>query len=253
MKLFSQIPPPPRATGGDPGPVTPQAWNRLVDFLLELERRVLAVAPKSGPDIGFRPTPDGMVGWIKRRGTQPSRATAPHPFKIETAMVEDDLVLRVNYGAISSFTGASSGDSWPLVKEVVPMFDAAEDKYLLNDPFFPLGAVGGTVLAANTTYGIWLELEWVTQENPPPLGTDGDYDTVEIAADITKCKVVASTTKTYLDSVHTGATNGMGFYLGMVVVDPAGAVSITQHRRSDIVVPAYMLPIHIVHPEEPPP
>jgi hypothetical protein len=57
----------PRATGTNPGPVTPAAWNAVIDHIAALEARILALTPSSGPDIGFRQNKAGFTAFLKRR------------------------------------------------------------------------------------------------------------------------------------------------------------------------------------------
>jgi hypothetical protein len=57
-----------RARGSQPGTVSPQAWNALVDYVGALERRIAGATPQPSPDIAFKYTTAGFTAHLKRRG-----------------------------------------------------------------------------------------------------------------------------------------------------------------------------------------
>ncbi len=55
-----------QASGSEPGLVSPQAWNALLDYVADLERRLKRFQPKNSPSIGFNVGPDGFTARVKR-------------------------------------------------------------------------------------------------------------------------------------------------------------------------------------------
>lgn len=70
MNFFRKLPRLPRASGTQPGPVTPSSWNAAVDAIHELEDRINGLMPGESPDIGYRRNAaGGFTAWIKKRIT----------------------------------------------------------------------------------------------------------------------------------------------------------------------------------------
>lgn len=55
-----------RAKGTEPGLVSPEAWNYLLDYIEDLEKRVRQHKPRSSPSIQFKTGPDGFTAHTKK-------------------------------------------------------------------------------------------------------------------------------------------------------------------------------------------
>jgi hypothetical protein len=78
--------------------VHPQAWNKLVDYVTQLEDAMRTFAPKSSPDILARPSPGGTTFALTRRGGG-SRGGKPLPFTVSKSIVSEVVNLSVLGGA----------------------------------------------------------------------------------------------------------------------------------------------------------
>lgn len=71
----------PRARGSTAGAVTPAAWNAMVSYVEELEKRLLALIPQSSPDISINHSANGFSAHLKRRSVSgasiPPATTCP--------------------------------------------------------------------------------------------------------------------------------------------------------------------------------
>lgn len=69
MRLFQSIPKLPRASGSQPGPVTPASWNRMVDAVERLAKQVASISPAESADLGVRMRDGVFSFFLKRRVT----------------------------------------------------------------------------------------------------------------------------------------------------------------------------------------
>ena len=67
MNLLPSLPPLPRASGTDPGLITPATWNALLDYVAALGRRQSALIPQDSPDVGVSIESGGFKSHLKRR------------------------------------------------------------------------------------------------------------------------------------------------------------------------------------------
>jgi len=57
----------PRAKIGKPGTVSPDAWNRVIDELEAMKKRVAALTPHASPDITHKHSQNGFTSHLTRR------------------------------------------------------------------------------------------------------------------------------------------------------------------------------------------
>jgi len=91
MQPFSQKSLPPRASGREPAAVHPDAWNKLIDYVLHLEDTLRRIIPRSSPDIRPSTGPGGTSYLLTRRsgGSSPGGKLA-HMWKVSSAGQSDD-------------------------------------------------------------------------------------------------------------------------------------------------------------------
>lgn len=167
-----------------------------------------------------------------------------HPFQIFLQETATELRLLVNVGrAVTNSWQVIAGNTVPNIIDVPCQFSGGGE--LANDPFGIYGGnVGYSVLAASTTYGVWL-----VGGNG---GGGGDSNTLEyqsiqgyawaslsvhVSSDYTLPSQAADVSEDVGGSVACAA-----IFLGKVVVDADKQGIITQYRRSDLVLPAPALP-----------
>jgi hypothetical protein len=175
-----------------------------------------------------------------------------HPWKIT---VDEDLGLSVGFGAVTT-QALFEGNLQSSYPEVSVTFDGTN--YLTGDPYHLEGPYGSTTLSNSASYGVWLKLE-----RQPALGIDGGFDS-DYEGLITS--VIASAATIFVSTEYLGpgywtntatappyADDFAYVFLGRVVVSSGGVATITQHRRSDLVMPMLAYPYGINFPEEEPP
>jgi hypothetical protein len=92
---FSKLP---RATGTAAGPVRPESWNALVDYVEGLEQRLRSMLPQSSGDIVVRDTGGGYTLALKRRPSSNPRAL---PFECQLIDREGQLYITVADGCVN--------------------------------------------------------------------------------------------------------------------------------------------------------
>lgn len=97
MNLFTRAPRPPRASGRDPSLIHPDAWNKLVDYVVQLEAAVRQIIPRSSADILTNTSSGGTTYSLARR---PKDVTPP-PCGLAAVLVEGEagwsLYVRPGY------------------------------------------------------------------------------------------------------------------------------------------------------------
>jgi hypothetical protein len=169
---------------------------------------------------------------------------ALHPFQIFLQETATELRLLVNVGrAVTNSWQVIAGNTVPNIIDVPCQFSGGGE--LANDPFGAYGGnVGYSVLAASTTYGVWLV--------GGNAGGGGDSNTLEYQ---TIQGYAWNSLSVHVSSVYTlpseaadvseavGASVACAaIFLGKVEVDSDKQGVITQYRRSDLVLPAPSLP-----------
>ncbi len=115
----------------------------------------------------------------------------------------------------------------------------------------PDKVTGGEIaLAASTTYGVWLSLEWQGNAHDPPGSTAISFQFVDFwLAGYAGGEIIISTAYTdpgdyYLLQAANASTSY--FYIGKIITDADKVGDIRQYRKSDIVVPSVTLPRQIL-------
>ena len=146
MNFFRKLPRIPRASGVEPGPITPASWNAMADAVEELEKRIEGVAPKDSVDIGWRRTAyGGVTAWLKRRGKGGGSSAGCTALLPSLALDGSDWKLTISSGISGS---------------VIPDYAAGN----LSDTPPP-----STTITAATK--LWLVVEW----EPGSDSADGIY------------------------------------------------------------------------------
>lgn len=89
--------PPPVATGNEPAKVHPSAWNKMRNYIMELEKIVQTILPKSSPDIIHRSGPGGTTSHLARRGG--SSVARRLPCNVSKSIVSEVVNLSLLGGA----------------------------------------------------------------------------------------------------------------------------------------------------------
>lgn len=190
-----------------------------------------------------------------------SGGSSNHPFKLTGTTSAGDYLLHVFQGACTVNGWAwTSSTVYGQTVELVPSIGSGT---LLSDSV-GIGDVGAGYLtlaapvSGTTTYGIWLH-----------VAADNNFSTVSIYDAIGgifpntahvhfatfsfgSAAVFASSTYTdSSDAADQGLVGGaddkdLAIYLGKVVVDAAGAATITQYRKTDVTISAPLLTSPIV-------
>ena len=148
--LFQKLRLPERARGADPGPVTPRAWNSMVDYLEGLEKRVAALVPNDSADIGYRTTTSGgFTAWIKRRKSSGGVATETAPweptFFTEGSGESLTYKCRFNFGTFNQVPAGNWNDAFTLPD------DEGVFKYVILTVATASGKVTGITLSVDSS------------------------------------------------------------------------------------------------------
>lgn len=194
MRLFRKLPRLPRASGVEPGPVTPSAWNAVAEAIEELEKRIEGVLPSDSPDIGYRRTAHGgITAWIKRRSRGGS-ATALKPWQPVFFKDGEIFKCRFHLGTCNNVVSSNWNDAHTL-----PSDDSS--KFVVLTVTTASGKVTGIVLSVDTS----APAEDVIAEDTPPvthkivLGAIGktsakmiiDYNIVILAQEVFRSSAAA--------------------------------------------------------------
>lgn len=228
-------------------PTEPKKGESIAHKVSEIIRYLRASTVRSvvgGKLIG---SASGQVIEIPSRRGGGSSSANGHSWKI---LVDSDLKLTVGFGAC---TAERLIDSHPTFPEVRVYFVAATPTYLRGDPWNPEGTVGEFTCAVDTTYGVWLAVDRSAQEAEAGFG-GSDYDGLNSLP-------LGPTAEILVDSTNHGPGYWSGggttpafdeevayIFLGRVAIDAEGVVTITQHRKHDIVLPALAYPYGINFP-----
>ena len=176
-----------------------------------------------------------------------SASVSDHPFRV---VVGADLKLTVGFGR-AQYSYIVDEGATPMFGDVPMRFNPATPTYLRGDPGG--GTVGEATLSDNTDYGVLLGFKYLTSSIT--LGAAGIVEDTEYEY-LWQSKVDASEYSDVLVSTSqivpglTGLTDSGRTYIfiaSVSVVD--GAATVTQYRKSDLLLPSFLLPRGIVHPE----
>jgi hypothetical protein len=203
------------------------AWcNEVRNSLIQLEGRIPTMR-------------GGMTGGGKRLD----------PFSIVVSGTD----LKVQYGNVKAGFIATDNDTSPgndiiSFREVGITINTGE---LIADPL-GTGVPGALTVSTSTTYGVWLELDFEdpgTNYRNPWSGRGMQFINWLPMQFSTSGRVIISSTYTLGSQVTTltAASVKKGYaYVGKVVVNGSGVATITQHLRSDIILPVFGLPHQIL-------
>jgi hypothetical protein len=113
----------PRAKLGEPGTVSPKAWNLLVESIEEMQKKLSRITPKSSNDIIHRASTSGFTSHLKRRGGRGS-SSAQQGFQVATSGSSLSAVpgligeTTISSDAVLKVADPADG-SWYLIAKVV--------------------------------------------------------------------------------------------------------------------------------------
>jgi hypothetical protein len=173
-----------------------------------------------------------------------------HPFKLIVTTSGANTVLRVRYGDIKAghiVTDSASNDI-PSFRKVQTTINTGD---LVDDPIAP-GTVGEITLAASTTYGVWIEVDFEdpgTNYRNPYGGVSYQWVNWIPMQFSTTARIVVDSTLTDEDdaAAKTAANSDKGYYyVGKVALDADELATITQHLKSDLTLPVFGFPFQIL-------
>lgn len=163
-----------------------------------------------------------------------------HPFKLFAIDTATERRLYVGPGRVTMMQWNNT--PYPKMAECLVSFNSGN---LYNDSFGPLTSNGYLTLAASKTYGIWLEVEWTSASFSNIVSGsavfNGAVNNIQARYGNTGGALIR-TSETYTEYnqgtafANSESQNAM-IYIGKVVTDSDGIVTISQYRRSDVVIP----------------
>jgi hypothetical protein len=104
----------PRAKLGEPGTVSPKAWNALADIVEETAKKVSQIQPKSSGDIIHRASPTGFTSHLTRRGGKGTGAGIKKlTIKQGTAANKFQIVPGTVNGQMPTLSGVALNNATP--------------------------------------------------------------------------------------------------------------------------------------------
>jgi len=170
--------------------------------------------------------------------------SAVHPFRIVASTVATLPVIRVSKGMFTV-------QSWYTATNTIEC-NALEESVTVGGGSIGTESTDGYLsVSASTTYGVFVVAETLATSTSAFANGTGYPGKVRIFDPI----VAISSSNTTAASLNAMTSSGTyagycGWFLGTVVVDGDGGITITQHRRSDITVvePVWVYQT-IVHPD----
>lgn len=163
-----------------------------------------------------------------------------HPFKMFTLDTASERRLYVAPGRVTMMQW--NGTAYPKMAECLVSFNSAN---LYNDAFGSFSTNGYLTLAASKTYGIWLEIEWTSASFSNIVSGSavfsGAVNNIQARYGNSGGALIR-TSETYTEYddgtafANSESQNAM-IYIGKVETDANGVATITQYRRSDVVIP----------------
>lgn len=177
-----------------------------------------------------------------------------HPFKMFTLDTVSERRLYVAPGRVTMMQW--NGTAYPKMAECLVSFNSAN---LYNDAFGPLTGNGYLTLAASKTYGIWLEIEWTSASFSNIVSGSavfsGAVNNIQARYGNSGGALIR-TSETYTDYddgtafANSESQNAM-IYIGKVETDANGVATITQYRRSDVVIPISEIADPLISSDDP--
>jgi hypothetical protein len=232
------------------GVVPRRVWNALVDV-------VFSGLVTSGVGCRVSRTRNGTVIEVPRRPFGAGGEGYQHPWKLLASYDsgEEEHRLKLAYGRVMATVWKDNGASATTIgaAEVQVTYDAGTgvSGKLVGDAFSASGE-GYLVLAAETTYGIWLQVPVAGATELVKPGSSGEYRTVTSYQNSAGASIVADSTNTLPSDAATKSTGGMvPFYLGQVITGEDGTATVKQYLRSDVFVGATLAPTGLVSADVP--
>ena len=177
-----------------------------------------------------------------------SGGSGNHPFKLRVS----DGDLSVDYGIVYASTVDNDSSTKPFLS-FTPMDIDIGAGQLRNNPSG--GTVGTIALSDSTTYGVWIELSWsFPGDFDTSAGFSGELVGWELATFSVGGEIVVSSIHNTVGSTSSiQNANALKSYIfvGRIAVDGAGAAAITQHLKSDLILPGISLPTKITSTDSP--
>lgn len=219
------------------GPITQAKWR-------ELGRYLTGGVIRGGSGVRVRNVGGKtIISRVKARPPGPSDAAEDPPFLIRCSIDPDtsELRLYVSKGRLTALSWLE-GDAFPRFEEMLVTIGSGR---LTGDAFSPYVTDGFQVLSPSTTYGVWVSLARFTNETFGDGPTSLYWEKFTVYSHRTGTIVTSSTYTDPEDGPDfTDASTGAPpmIYLGRVTVDAESGFTISQYRRSDIVLPAFGMP-----------
>ena len=175
----------------------------------------------------------------------PRDSNSTHPFQIVVSQESSETRMRVRVGrAHQDHIQVVGGVTYHALQELSCLFNSTSD--LLDDDFGPFGVAGYEVLSNSTTYGVFLFASQSGGAGSGPPNTTLEYQNI-VGRGWTSLQVGVSTTYVSPSDVlaYAGSLGTPGYgalFLGRVTTDSSGNATILQYRKSDVALPAMILP-----------
>jgi hypothetical protein len=166
--------------------------------------------------------------------SQTRTTKSTHPFKIVATTEESELRIYVCFGVVTYMIWNTAEE--PIYKDGQVYFAQSPGlTYLKNDPFYTT-PVGYFVGAVSTSYGVWLKVARNAAGSlNSPAGSAEPYTTVDYSSFITGSEILVTSSFTDPTATPTYDSDFAHIYLGKVTYDSAGAPTVIQFRRSDVI------------------
>lgn len=166
--------------------------------------------------------------------SQTRTTKSAHPFKIVAVTEESELRIYVCFGVVTYMIWNTAEE--PIYKDGQVYFAQSPGlTYLKNDPFYTT-PVGYFVGAVSTSYGVWLKVARNAFGSlNSPAGSAEPYTTVDYSSFITGSEILVTSSFTDPTATPTYDSDFAHIYLGKVTYDSAGAPTVIQFRRSDVI------------------
>jgi hypothetical protein len=195
----------PRAKIGKPGTVSPDSWNRLIDELEAMKKRVAALTPHASPDITHKHSQNGFTSHLtRRRGGGGGSTIVPFPVSLLTIPGETPTYqVKVGLGyVIERCPGASDALAYHKPANMFVAVDPPTDPVSYTDNLTPFDIAVGQA--------VYIRCE--VDENGEIATSSGDAVTIVVDED-------EESSSHYTPRVDTLDTAGdAGFYLYKLAV-----------------------------------
>jgi len=201
MNLFTRFKRPPRASGREPSLLSPESWNKLVDYCVQLEDAIRQIYPRSSPDILVSVGSGGAISSLARRSKTLSSACPLAPLLTKS---EGTWYLYIREG----FSG-----------NLDPTFAAS-----------PIGPANQQTIT--TTTSLYLKVTWT-----PASDYDADLPLywmiaggTHVSSDFILSATLPANTAAEIDPDTGTATNGVYHFLWATIDVTSGVATLPAKR-----------------------